>query len=70
MTRFYKGKKSQEKYFTENSECKFFVAQDFAYGVKSSKQYGAFKTIEDFFEFEKSLNEKCCYETLRGGKNS
>lgn len=72
MTRFYKGKKSQEKSFTENSDCKFFVAQDFTYDSdgekKSSKQYGAFKTIEDFFEFEKSLNEKCCYETLKGGE--
>lgn len=68
MTRFFKGKeKPQQKSFSENPECNFFVGQDFTYGEeqKTTKQYGAFKTIDDFFEFEKGLDQKCCYETLK-----
>jgi hypothetical protein len=66
MTRFYKGKKSQEKSFAENSDCNFFIARDFTYGENiPSKEYSAFKTIDDFFEFEKNLTQKCCYETLK-----
>jgi len=71
MTIFYKGKKSQQRSFDENPDCKFFVAQDFTYGngdnKKSSKHYTQFKTINDFFEFEKGLDQKCCYETLKEG---
>jgi hypothetical protein len=67
MTRFYKGKKSQQRSVDENPDWRFFIAQDFTYGEKSSKQYSGFKSIEDFFEFEKGLHEKCCYETLKDG---
>ena len=68
MTRFYKGLGSQQKSFVDNPDCKFFVAQDFTYGQNnSSKHYAAFKSIDDFFNFEKHLEQKCCYETLKDG---
>ena len=68
MTSFYKGKSSQQKSFDENPDWRFFIAQDFTYGEKKpSKKYSGFKSIEDFFKFEKGLDEKCCYETLKDG---
>ena len=69
MTIFYRGSgkvKPQQKSFNENEDCKFFVARDYSYGENGkSKEYGCFKTIEDFFIFEKGIEEKCFYETLK-----
>lgn len=69
--RFFKGNKSQITSFTENPDCKFFVAQDYFYmyeGVKKvSKHYTCFNTIDDFFIYEGKLSDenKTCYETLK-----
>lgn len=69
MTTFYRGSgksKPQQRSFSENEDCKFFVARDYSYGENAkSKEYGCFKTIDDFFTFERNVEEKCFYETLK-----
>ena len=69
MTLFYRGSaktKPQKKSFDENPDSEFFVARDYTYGENGkSKEYGCFKTIDEFFAFEKTVEQKCFYETLK-----